>query len=203
MEEATDIAKLRLFLALVASADKVTQLEPLPNIDFNIMPGNSLVGLTRVDPNEFDKQGSDGSVMPSLFGSPYERLVSDVNRRIEVYKQNDTYAETLTQARKDIRDLKATANAKLDGLLLDKFKAQKIQFEATIWDDAKNKAGKPQKRQLTVKDVRDLKPFHWGFEFHKVLSRARRLRRDYHQPAVGHSETQRQRVFWRTLRADF
>ena len=169
MEEATDIAKLRLFLALVASADKVTQLEPLPNIDFNIMPGNSLVGLTRVDPNEFDKQDSKGNVQTAIFGSPYERLVSDVNRQIEVYKQTDRYAENLTQAREDIRNLKRKANATLDDLLLDKFRAQKIQFEAATWDDAKNKAGKPQKRPLTVKDVQELKPFHWGFEFHKVL----------------------------------
>ena len=42
MEEATEIAKLRLFLALVASASSVDELEPLPNIDFNIMAGNSL-----------------------------------------------------------------------------------------------------------------------------------------------------------------
>ena len=45
MEEAAEIAKLRLFLALVASAQRVEELEPLPNIDFNILPGNSLIGL--------------------------------------------------------------------------------------------------------------------------------------------------------------
>jgi hypothetical protein len=54
MEEATEIARLRLFLALVASADDVEQLEPLPNIDFNILSGNSLIGLMRVDDEEFD-----------------------------------------------------------------------------------------------------------------------------------------------------
>jgi hypothetical protein len=46
MEEATEIAKLRLFLALVASAQAVEDLEPLPNIDFNIMAGNSLIGYS-------------------------------------------------------------------------------------------------------------------------------------------------------------
>lgn len=49
MEEATEIAKLRLFLALVASVNDVNELEPLPNIDFNIMAGNSLIGLIKVD----------------------------------------------------------------------------------------------------------------------------------------------------------
>ncbi len=169
MEEATDIAKLRLFLALVASAETVDQLEPLPNIDFNIMAGNSLVGLTRVDPNEFDKKGSDGAVQTAIFGSPYQRTVDDVNRRIETYKHNDLYAENQAQARDDIRSLKRTANNTLDGLLLDKFKGQKIQFEAATWDNAKNKEGRPQKRALNVEDIQDLTPFHWGFEFHKVL----------------------------------
>jgi len=54
MEEAVEIAKLRLFLALVASAQTADELEPLPNIEFNIMPGNSLIGLLHVDPAKFD-----------------------------------------------------------------------------------------------------------------------------------------------------
>ena len=54
MEEATEIARLRLFLALVSSAQSVDQLEPLPNIDFNILAGNSLIGLMRVEDAEFE-----------------------------------------------------------------------------------------------------------------------------------------------------
>jgi len=54
MEEATEIAKLRLFLALVAAAQHVDDLEPLPNVDFNILAGNSLIGLVHVDPAKFD-----------------------------------------------------------------------------------------------------------------------------------------------------
>src|SRR5579864_1520980 len=45
MEEATEIAKLRLFLKLVAQVDDVRRLEPLPDIDFNIRAGNTLVGF--------------------------------------------------------------------------------------------------------------------------------------------------------------
>jgi hypothetical protein len=60
MEEATEIAKLRLFLSLVASADSRDQLEPLPNIEFNLLPGNSLIGLLHVDPTKFDSKGSVG-----------------------------------------------------------------------------------------------------------------------------------------------
>jgi len=60
MEEATEIAKLRLFLSLVASAEKRAELEPLPNIEFNLLSGNSLIGLLHVDPSKFDSKGSAG-----------------------------------------------------------------------------------------------------------------------------------------------
>ena len=61
MKEAVEIAKLRLFLALVAAAEKVDDLEPLPNIDFNILDGNSLIGLMHVDESAFDSQTGVGS----------------------------------------------------------------------------------------------------------------------------------------------
>src|SRR5205085_5368158 len=50
MEEATEICKLRLFLKLAAQVERdITKpnfgLEPLPDIDFNIRAGNTLVGF--------------------------------------------------------------------------------------------------------------------------------------------------------------
>jgi hypothetical protein len=61
MEEAVEIAKLRLFLALVASVERRDHLEPLPNIEFNLMHGNSLIGLLHVDPKKFDSTAPNGS----------------------------------------------------------------------------------------------------------------------------------------------
>ena len=49
MEEAVEICKLRLFLKLAAQADTVDELEPLPDIDFNIRAGNTLVGFTSLE----------------------------------------------------------------------------------------------------------------------------------------------------------
>ena len=49
MEEAVEICKLRLFLKLVAQLGSYDQIEPLPDIDFNIRAGNTLVGLTSLD----------------------------------------------------------------------------------------------------------------------------------------------------------
>lgn len=57
MEGAPEIARLRLFLALVSSVDKREELEPLPNIDFNILEGNSLIGMMSCDAVDFVKGG--------------------------------------------------------------------------------------------------------------------------------------------------
>ena len=49
MEEAIEICKLRLFLKMVAQIADVQQIEPLPDIDFNIQSGNTLVGFATYD----------------------------------------------------------------------------------------------------------------------------------------------------------
>ena len=50
MGEAVEICKLRLFLKLVAQLEQLRhQIEPLPDIDFNIRAGNTLVGFTSQD----------------------------------------------------------------------------------------------------------------------------------------------------------
>ena len=49
MKEATEIARLRLFLKLVSAIDDRKDLEPLPDLDFNIKAGNILVGARTVD----------------------------------------------------------------------------------------------------------------------------------------------------------
>jgi hypothetical protein len=55
MDEAVEICKLRLFLKLAAQLESVDQIEPLPDIDFNIRAGNTLVGYTsKVDIEDDD-----------------------------------------------------------------------------------------------------------------------------------------------------
>ena len=54
MEEAVEICKLRLFLKLAAQVDPDQKhdnlgIEPLPDIDFNIRAGNTLVGYANYD----------------------------------------------------------------------------------------------------------------------------------------------------------
>ena len=76
MPEATEVAKLRLFLKLAAVAEKDDNkpnmgLEPLPDIDFNIRAGNSLVGF--VNTADFEKKS--GMVL-SLQGGRTEILIT-------------------------------------------------------------------------------------------------------------------------------
>ncbi|MCZ6672193.1 MAG: ATP-binding protein, partial [Verrucomicrobia bacterium] len=88
MEEATEIAKLRLFLALVASAESEDQLEPLPNIDFNVLTGNSLIGLMRVTEEDFERQYAQGK----LYRQSYRQVLEEKNRLIDTYRHATTYA---------------------------------------------------------------------------------------------------------------
>ena len=48
---AVEIAKLRLWLSLVVDEEDVKQIKPLPNLDYKIVSGNSLLG---VDKNELE-----------------------------------------------------------------------------------------------------------------------------------------------------
>ena len=165
MEEAVEIAKLRLFLALVAAAENVDQLEPLPNIDFNILPGNSLIGLMRVDDKEFERRNAQGN----LFRKSYKQILEEKNRLIENYRHAATYAEDLTALRDDIDERKQQAVETLNDILLDEFKALGVKYEQATWDSKQGDEGKPQKRPLKPKDIDALRPFHWGFEFDAIL----------------------------------
>jgi hypothetical protein len=164
MEESTEIAKLRLFLALVSSAQTVEQLEPLPNIDFNILAGNSLVGLLRVTDEEFKQHSKTGS----LFQKPYREILDEKNRLIAAYRDTSTYMEDLRDQRDTIDRTKHEAQATLNDILLNEFKT--IKYEQATWDAEKNAGGKPVKRAVTLADVETLHPFHWGYEFDEVLN---------------------------------
>jgi len=166
MEEATEIARLRLFLALVASAATVDDLEPLPNIDFNILSGNSLIGLLHVDDAEFKKHNAQGN----LFRKSYKEILEEKNRLIDTYRHAATYAEDLRALRDTIEAKKQEAKDTLDEILLDEFERLGICYEQATWDDKKNRPGKPITRRLTLDDVARLKPFHWGYEFDQVLN---------------------------------
>src|SRR3972149_4207395 len=167
MEEATEIARLRLFLALVASARNVDELEPLPNIDFNILTGNSLIGLMHVNDKDFNNRTSQGD----LFRKSYREVLSEKNRLIDDYRHTASYAPDLRALRDNIEKKKTEARATLNEILLNEFTNIGIKFEEAAWDTAKNKEGKPGKRSLAMKDIEALTPFHWGYEFDEIINK--------------------------------
>jgi len=167
MEEGTEIAKLRLFLALVSSAQSVDQLEPLPNIDFNILPGNSLIGLLHVNAEIYNKR----LAQLNLFQKRFEEVVAEKNQRIRDYKDAATYTKDLRDLRDSIHALRHEAIANLNELLLDEFKQLAIKYEQATWDSSKQTDGRPTKRAVTMQDIAHLQPFHWGYEFDKVMER--------------------------------
>jgi hypothetical protein len=194
MEEATEIAKLRLFLALVASAEVVEDLEPLPNIDFNIMAGNSLIGLIRVDGDAFDSLNSSlnkggsgidptqinllqktaiqGNLLNALAASDYQQILEDKNKSIALYKKHAFQKQDehlpqeirLLQLRDHIDKLNRESQAKLNQLLLAEF-STKLGIK---YEEAQL-SGKPKKRLLNIADIDALEPFHWGYHFDKVF----------------------------------
>lgn len=161
MEEATEIAKLRLFLALVAAVDSVDQLEPLPNIDFNIMTGNSLIGLMRIPENEFNTR--------DMFQKSYSQILEEKNRLIKTYRDATAYAEDLRSLRDSIEEKKKESIKSLNEILLKEFSSLEIKYEQATWDDKRKVQGKSVKRPLSIGDVEALHPFHWGFEFDEIL----------------------------------
>ena len=175
MPEAAEIAKLRLFLSLVSSAQTLDDLEPLPNIDFNLLSGNSLVGLLDVNEGAYNTARSGHKGQAILLGVgevSYSSIVEKRRRDLEKYRNAAALGiRDLTKLRDEIQAAKEQAYVTLDTLLHKDFHTLKIKFEQATWDAAQGKEGKPVKRDLTLKDIEDLKPFHWAFEFAEVMGR--------------------------------
>ncbi|NER22681.1 MAG: hypothetical protein F6J96_18680 [Symploca sp. SIO1C2] len=175
MEEATEIAKLRLFLALVSSAKEVEELEPLPNIDFNIMVGNSLIGLIRVDEAGFDAVGESrqGNLLQLLATNNYRQILAEKNCSIEEYQKHAflpgevegiSQESRLQILREHIEKVNRESIGKLNQLLLDEFSTKLgIQYQQA------QLKGKAKKRILKIEDIEALKPFHWGYHFDEII----------------------------------
>ncbi|MCA9995752.1 MAG: hypothetical protein KDE56_08405, partial [Anaerolineales bacterium] len=187
MAEAVEIARLRLFLALVATIRRPQDLEPLPNIDFNILPGNSLIGLLRVDEATFnqmtppDASGDleqksifpamkQGSLLSLMGQHSYRQMVEEKERLVQSYRLASTLTDDVEKLRADIDNHRRRAQSTLNQILLDEFGTLGIKYEQATWDSQKNKEGKPQKRALKLADIADLQPFHWGYEFDEVMN---------------------------------
>ncbi|MDB2269521.1 type II restriction endonuclease subunit M [Halorubrum ezzemoulense] len=148
---AVEICKLRLWLSMVADIeDEPDEVVPLPNIDFNIRQGNSLVGFTEL----VEVANEDGDVSLSNFGggtgTGVKEMYDDVIEAVERH-QNASSGREATNARKIAETRIESHSEKLNDKLLE-------QFE------------EPDKQDITIKTIRGFSPFHWVIEFASVYA---------------------------------
>lgn len=83
---ATDIARLRLWLSLVVDEDDFYQIEALPNLDYKIVTGNSLIGLPETAMRDLKVQEEIEELKSQFFNTTEETekktLRNEINIRI-------------------------------------------------------------------------------------------------------------------------
>ncbi|MDT8284794.1 MAG: DNA methyltransferase [Thermovirgaceae bacterium] len=163
MEEAVEICKLRLFLKLVAQVDTVRRIEPLPDIDFNIRAGNTLVGFVNVD--EVRKAASrDVQGQGRLLFGETEEAIRKIEEDAEVVERAfQKFHEMQTKEKMDAREF-ATAKASLRSRLaslvagLDSYLAKEYGVD-------------PAKKKDYEQWRASHQPFHWFAEFYGIVHR--------------------------------
>lgn len=153
MAEAVEICKLRLFLKLVSQVDGNRELEPLPDIDFNIRTGNTLVGYTTE--SKFDAIGSGNMEYGEQQDHKTEikANVADLAGLFDVFRTQQTVHGGNVTA-----DNKRKLREKLNGLSLelDRYLARDYGI------DPRNTQGFSAWRESH-------QPFHWFAEFYGVM----------------------------------
>lgn len=150
MREAVETAKLRLFLSLVAKLEARAEIEPLPDLDFNLRAGNLLVGFRDID----DARGRVGSTTFDAIAAidefvPKAQEVAAARARFVVAQRVDDHT--------------AVAAAKQDlSRLLDAVKDDADRAYATA-------AGVAAESLAYEAWWLDHLPFHWMLEFPAIV----------------------------------
>ncbi|MER9629618.1 DNA methyltransferase [Mesorhizobium sp. M0296] len=155
MEEAVEICKLRLFLKLAAQVDPDQKhenlgIEPLPDIDFNIRAGNTLVGyatLGELKKSLTSKLDLDDSLDNITKSAADLQQIFDAFRARQVQGDGTVPLEDKIALRSRLADLENDLNRNL---------ASESGVKRT--DDP------GYKKWLKVHT-----PFHWFLEFYKIM----------------------------------
>ena len=158
MVEATEIAKLRLFLKMVAvvevdrHADNMG-LDPLPDIDFNIRCGNTLVGYA-TERQLLDDLNRDTDILQmeanQVFKEQLDNELANVATTYEIFKDvqftQETDMITFKNAKKDLIHRLNTLNE----LLNQRLYSATANGDYDGWLDS-------------------YQPFHWLAEFYQIM----------------------------------
>ncbi|MDO9341194.1 MAG: Eco57I restriction-modification methylase domain-containing protein [Bacteroidales bacterium] len=148
MKEAVETAKLRLFLKLVAQTEDFEHIEPLPDIDFNIRCGNTLVGFaTEAELQKGLTWTLDGPTARPAIEESCEIVAKAFSRYKQIQlTQNDDYEE-FCAAKKELNKRLNVLNERLNRLL-------KLQTSDLKYDEWLN----------------TYQPFHWFAEFYEIVN---------------------------------
>ena len=161
MEEAVEICKLRLFLKMMAHLEGYNQIEPLPDIDFNIRAGNTLVGFTSLDGVQKAMQTLPGG--QSRFVTDKDKAVlARINEAAKIVSQSfDQFRSQQTNPDSELaQKSKIILRSNLDTLRdeLDRYLAVEYGIDA--------------KKSAAYEAWRDShRPFHWFVEFHGIMDK--------------------------------
>ena len=161
MEEAVEICKLRLFLKLVAQLETYDQIEPLPDIDFNVRAGNTLVGFTTLQEIQDTFVVTPDGQRRMLYAEEEEEL-----RRIEedahiADRQFQLFHEMQTEYGMDAADF---ADAKLK--LRQRLDALRAELDRYL---AKEYGVRESVEGAYIEWRASHQPFHWFVEFYGIM----------------------------------
>ena len=153
MEEAVEICKLRLFLKLVAQLDSYEQIEPLPDIDFNVRAGNTLVGFTSLE-----------EVRRTLGADLIKQLsLPQIEERAEIADR----AFRQFRAMQTEHGMEAGAHADAKQELRRRLDELRGELDEYLAGDYGVKSGN---RGAFRKWRESHQPFHWFVEFHGIMN---------------------------------
>ncbi len=168
MEEAVEICKLRLFLKLAAQVEQAGAIEPLPDIDFNIQAGNTLVGYSKRD--EVSKAVNRGTAKQTglVFTEDSDRMAridesaEIADRAFQRFHQMQTEHE---MDPKKFADAKAELRRRLDTLTseLDRYLAAEYGIDRNNIPNTREREERFRQWKITHQ------PFHWYAEFYGIM----------------------------------
>jgi hypothetical protein len=168
MDEAVEICKLRLFLKLVAQVEKDDNkpnfgIEPLPDIDFNIRAGNTLVGFTTKAEVKEAVTHAEAGQMKLLMGdddtlSRIEEKADMADRAFKRFRQQQTQYGATSQ---DLGSAKAELKERLRDLENELNRYLAKEYGVNL--------GPKGKLSAYEKWLKNYQPFHWFIEFFGIM----------------------------------
>ncbi len=163
MEEAVEICKLRLFLKLVAQLETYDQIEPLPDIDFNVRAGNTLVGFTSLEAVRqamtIEPNGQHRQVFPED-----QAALDRINEEAEI--ASAAFNQFRWQQTIYSDDAHITAEHKAE--LRDQFRSLADELDRHLTREY----GVDLKKTAAYNAWRGShQPFHWFVEFYGIMSK--------------------------------